>query len=160
MIRPIVTDIEYLRQKSGLVITTTYAIERLVMDLRDTMTAHNGVGLSAIQIGVPLRVAVILTPMGIASIINPRVVQVSEKMETDYEGCLSLPDTMVAVPRFYAIEIRALTEYKKPSKPHLVGLKGSVARIVQHEMDHMDGKLIIDYLKSAGESPIQPQQET
>lgn len=116
----------------------------LAFKLADTMIARGGVGLAAPQIGIPLRVFVIKANPIIAC-FNPRIVDASEEMEDGPEGCLTYPGLQVTVPRSKAIKVR----YTQPNG-NVVTTKyiGMTARIFQHELDHLDGKLIVHFLNS------------
>ena len=133
-----------LRQRSSPVAAVDDAVRRLVDDLFETMHAAKGVGLAANQIGVARRAAVVDVgedaPPPLV-LINPRIVQASELQETAEEGCLSIPDVYGDVERPLGITLEALDRDGRPYKVELSGFK---ARAVQHEIDHLDGVLILD----------------
>ncbi len=115
--------------------------EHLVHDLIDSVPKPGGAGLSANQIGVLKRVFVFERDGGFEECINPRIISASEEMEEDLEGCLSLPGAVVNVPRHLSLEI----EYADlEGRTHHVQVEGWIARVFQHEIDHLDGKLILD----------------
>jgi peptide deformylase len=117
------------------------------------VTRDDAVGLSAPQIGINKRIIVFrnknterpsgpLNPDDCEVLINPRITQTRGEKVTATEGCLSCPEVQVEVSRFPEIKVRALdAKGKKISKRYL----DFIARVVQHEIDHLDGKLIIDY---------------
>ena len=116
---------------------------RLIQDMIDTMRAEGGVGLAANQIGVPKRIFVISQsgkPGDERVFVNP-VIRRKSGTQIGGEGCLSVPDVALKVRRARHVEYEALNQ-----KGELVRGKADdfLARIIQHEMDHLDGKLIID----------------
>jgi len=116
-------------------------IERLVRDLVDSLPQPGGAGLSANQIGVVKRVFVYESDGEVAECINPRIISSSGEMDEDYEGCLSLPGAVMPVPRHYALEL----EYTNLSgETRRMQAEGWIARVFQHEIDHLDGKLILE----------------
>jgi len=120
------------------VATVDIGIEQLVTDLRETMVAAGGLGLAAPQVGVPLRVAVV----GELTLINP-VIESGAGEATEPEGCLSLPGLIAPVSRRTQITFAATSE---AGERYSLEVFGERARAVQHELDHLDGKLFIDYL--------------
>lgn len=117
------------------------ATRALANDLVDTMTTANGIGLAAVQIGVPLRVVVAATENGPRIFINPTISKQSRKEQSGEEGCLSLPGVFGMVPRKKDIEVASIDAQ---GKPFTFKAKGLVARILQHEIDHLNGVLFID----------------
>jgi peptide deformylase len=102
-----------------------------------------GVGLAATQVGVVHRLLVYRVMQGgpLAALINPEVEWSGRETEAMEEGCLSLPGVLVEVDRPLHVRVRALNEYGEPIKIEATGLE---ARVIQHEMDHLDGVLILD----------------
>jgi len=127
-----------LRAMCARVATVDVDIQRLVIDLRDTMSAANGLGLAAPQVGVDLRVAVV----GELVLINP-VIESGAGEATEPEGCLSLPGLIAPISRHTQITFSATSE---AGERYSLEVFGEHARAVQHEVDHLDGKLFIDYL--------------
>lgn len=129
-----------LREKAKPVSDITPNILKLLDNMRDTMYASKGVGLAAPQIGVSKRVIVVDVGEGLVEMINPEIIQ-QQGVETDTEGCLSIPGVLGEVPRAGIIVIQGLNrsgdlvQYK---------VKGFMARAFQHELDHLDGILFID----------------
>lgn len=135
-----------LRQPSTPVAAVDAAVQQLVDDLLETMRAAKGVGLAANQVGVARRVAVV--DVGEEArpplvLINPRIVQASDLLETAEEGCLSIPEIFGDVERPLSVSIEALD---RDGRPYRVDLSGFKARATQHEIDHLDGILFIDHL--------------
>jgi len=136
-----------LWQKS-LPVTNFPALEDLLRDLRDTMAHLNGAGLAAPQIGVPLRVVI----FGVKSnprypgiddvpdtvLINPVLTPLSEELEEGWEGCLSVPGMRGWVPRFHKLRY---TGFDQAGRSFQRDVEGFHARVVQHEVDHLDGVL-------------------
>jgi len=117
-------------------------IDALLGDLCDTAIASAGVGLAAPQIGVGLRACVVRIDGKFVSLLNPEIIWKSEEEDIMEEGCLSLPRTTVPVPRARAIALRYRDRKWKKQERKFFDLE---ARIVQHEVDHLDGVLIVDY---------------
>jgi peptide deformylase len=136
-----------LKTRAAAVETIDEALRRLVADMFETMYAAPGIGLAAPQVGVLKRVVVIDVAEGEErrpmTLVNPEIVWRSEETETSEEGCLSIPDVYEEVTRAARVRLRWL------------GLDGEVherefgdrwAVCAQHEIDHLDGRLFIDYL--------------
>jgi peptide deformylase len=141
-----------LRQRAAPVARVDDAVRRLVDDLFETMRAARGVGLAANQVGVAQRVAVVdvgeENPPPLV-LINPRIVQVGDEVETSEEGCLSIPEIFGDVERPLAVTVEALDADGKPYRAELHGFK---ARAAQHEIDHLDGVLFLDHLSAVKRS--------
>lgn len=154
MVREIVVcGSKVLRRKCEPVTKVDREVRSLVQDLFDSLGEADGVGLAAPQIGVTRRVIVV----DISSqepehppiaLINP-VITIGEGMAIAEEGCLSIPDLYSDVPRYTSIEVEALDWEGQPFK---IQAKGFYARVLQHEIDHLEGKLFIDYI-----SPLKRQ---
>jgi peptide deformylase len=124
------------------------ALRRFMDDMVETMYAENGIGLAAIQVGVPKRVAVIdLDPGGPNSkqlyIINPRIVDASGELSTFHEGCLSVPEVWDDVKRPARLSVEYTDEH---GNKQTVSADGLFATCLQHEIDHLNGRLFIDHL--------------
>ena len=138
-----------LRQKAKPVERFDAALQRLIDDMFETMYAAPGVGLAATQVGVPLRVAVmdcsrednVRQPL---VMINPEILESEEPQEVD-EGCLSVPGVSDTLKRSHRVHARALD---RKGKPFEIEAEGLLAQCIQHEIDHLDGKLYIDRLSS------------
>jgi len=108
----------------------------------DTLQEAGGVGLSAIQVGVPLRVAVLAIDGHRLALINPHVLVRNRRRVKGVEGCLSLPGIVRKVKRPYDMIVSFMDTDGQAFQIRADGLQ---ARVIGHEMDHMDGKLIVDY---------------
>jgi peptide deformylase len=153
-IRPIIEAPDpLLRQVSSPVEEITPEIQTLIDDMFETMYAAPGIGLAAIQVGVPKRILVIdlqdpeeeggepvRRPM---VFINPEILRSSETPRPYNEGCLSVPDQYAEVDRPDAVRARWLD---RDGKVHEEEIDGMLATCLQHEMDHLEGVLFIDYL--------------
>ena len=138
-----------LRLKAKQVTKFDYELQTLVDSMFETMRDAPGVGLAAPQIGQSLRLVVVeytddedenARPKKYV-LVNPEIVKRSEEMVTDIEGCLSLPGLAGTVERHEAVTIKAKNRFGKPLK---IEAEGWLARIFQHEIDHLDGVLYID----------------
>lgn len=131
-----------LRQRSDDVAEVDDGVRELIADLFETMDAAKGVGLAANQVGVARRVAVIDADGHRIALVNPRIVS-AEGRATAEEGCLSIPDVYADVTRPERVVLEALDADGKPYRLEVGALAG---RAIQHEIDHLDGKLFVDYL--------------
>ncbi len=134
-----------LRQKARRVKSIDGPTQRLVDDMLESMHAASGAGLAAPQVGVPLRVAVIQLPEEEEIVlINPQMIRKTGEI-LGVEGCLSIPGYVADVRRAEKVRVKALDRHGKEFR-----LKGEdlLARVLQHEMDHLNGVLYIDYLDS------------
>ena len=116
----------------------------LVSDMKETMLASDGIGLAAPQINEIVRIIVISTDKIILTLINPVITAKSWKKEIDEEGCLSVPGVVGFVKRHYKVKVAAYDENGILIK---FSAKGLFARVIQHEIDHLDGVLFIDKAK-------------
>ena len=131
-----------LRQETQPIEEITDEIRTLVDDLFETMYAANGVGLAAPQVGRSERIAVVDVDDHPLVLINPEIVLVEGKQRGE-EGCLSVPDIYVDVERARRVVVRALD---RDGKPFEIDADEYLARCFQHEIDHLHGRLFIDYL--------------
>ncbi len=136
-----------LRIKAKPVKLFDAALQRLIDDMFETMYDAPGVGLAATQVAVPLRLAVMDTGNEETGpqqrvMINPEIIDPSDKEEME-EGCLSVPDYKDKVQRYARLRLKALDRHGKPYELEADGL---LAQAIQHEIDHLDGKLYIDLL--------------
>jgi len=149
MIRPILKyGDSILHDHARPVAAVTADIESLIDDMIDTMYAAPGIGLAAPQVGVPLRVCVIDLSVGkrggeLLTLINPEFVQ-REGMQLEEEGCLSVPGFNASVARPAKAVVRAKD---RTGAERVVEGTGLLARALQHELDHLDGKLFLDHLR-------------
>jgi peptide deformylase len=146
VIRPIlVVGNPVLRQKAKRISQVDKPIQRLIDDMIETMRAAPGVGLAAPQIGVPLRLAVIEVDEKVTVIINPEIVKTAGEHELD-EGCLSVPGFWGQVNRAEKVSVKALDRNGKEQR--IRDAEGLFAQALQHEIDHLDGRLYIDRMES------------
>jgi peptide deformylase len=129
-------------------------IARLVRDLIDSLPQPGGAGLSANQIGVVKRVFVYEREGEIEACINPRIITASDEVEEEVEGCLSLPGAVMPVPRHMTLELEYLD---LQGEKHLIRAEGWMARVFQHEIDHLDGRLILE--RTDRESRVEALQQ-
>jgi peptide deformylase len=137
-----------LRQKCATVEKFDEELKKLVADMADTMYAANGAGLAAIQVGVPIRLFIIEPEVAgrpatdpVVTFINPELVMISEEAQTGDEGCLSFPGIFATVKRGMRAKVRAFDLDGNVFEMEGDGLFG---RALQHESDHLIGKLLID----------------
>ena len=148
-IRKILTEPDkFLRQVSESVLKVTDEERRLMDDMLETMYDANGIGLAAIQVGVPKRILVI--DLGKKEnknmplfFVNPKKKKKNEKLATYEEGCLSVPDQFAEIDRPNKCTVEYL-DYN--GKKKVLDADGLLATCLQHEMDHLEGILFIDYL--------------
>jgi peptide deformylase len=115
--------------------------EDFIRDMIETMREKDGVGLAATQVNVAKRVVVVTDLEDTYVLVNPVVVAVSERAVRDKEGCLSLPGYQAEVRRYEKIIVRALDEHREEFELKADGL---LARVLQHEIDHLNGIMYID----------------
>lgn len=147
MIKPVLTLPDTrLRQKSEDATAFDKSLTDLVTDLVATLEAQTnppGLGLSAVQIGVAKRVFVARIRNRIKHFVNPKILKFSKKEIAFLEGCLSVPDLYGHVVRPAEIDLQARDKHGKTFQNHHRGL---AARIIQHEIDHLEGTLFIDHI--------------
>lgn len=135
-----------LREKAAEVEAVDDELRRLAQDMFDTMYAAEGVGLAAPQVGLLTRLIVVdpreegVEPV---ALVNPRVVETSKERDRAEEGCLSIPGVRDVVERATTAVVEALTLDGEPVRLEADGL---LARVLQHEVDHLDGILFFDRL--------------
>lgn len=147
-----------LRERAEPVERVDDELRQLLDDMLETMYDAPGVGLAANQIGIARRFVVVdaskdrhaedddeAPRRNPICLINPEIVRFGDRMRTYEEGCLSLPDVLVEVERPSEITVRYVDRDGNPQELEADGL---LATVIQHEVDHLDGKLIIDYLSS------------
>lgn len=132
-----------LRKKTKRVKEITSEIKSLVQDLAETMlnSEQEAVGLAAPQIGVSKRIFAVKTEKGPLIFINPKITKKSKETEIAEEGCLSLPEIWLNIKRPQSIEMEAIDINGKKIQTKAEGI---FARILQHEIDHLNGVLIVD----------------
>ena len=156
-IRKILTEPDpFLRQKSKKVEKVDNEIKLLMNDMLETMYDAPGIGLAAIQVGTPLRVIVIdLAKEGEKKeplyFVNPEIITKSDQDATYEEGCLSVPNQFAEVDRPDKCQVNFL-DYN--GNPKIIKAEGLLATCIQHEMDHLEGILFIDYLSKLKKNMI------
>ncbi len=126
------------------------SVQKLIDDMFDTLAEYQGIGLAAPQVHESLRLFVAGTdredePLPKMVFINPELTPLTETMEEDWEGCLSIPDVRGRVARVQEVRVCALDREGKTVDMTAHGLP---ARVVQHEIDHLNGILFLDRMKS------------
>jgi peptide deformylase len=132
-----------LREETKVVTAITDDIRRLIDDMFETMYAARGIGLAAPQIGRSERLCVIDVDEEPMVLINPEILESSKASEKAEEGCLSIPDIYGDVERPAAVRVRAMDAEGNVFEREATGL---LARCMQHEIDHLHGKMFIDYM--------------
>lgn len=134
-----------LRKIAAPVPAVTAEVQKFVRDMADTMYAAPGIGLAATQVNVHKRVIVIdasETRNELRVFINPEILMAEGEAECE-EGCLSVPGYYDKVKRAAKITVRALDQHGRPFE---LTAEGMLAMCIQHEMDHLIGKIFVDYL--------------
>jgi peptide deformylase len=147
-----------LRAKTRPVTEFGPVLARLAASMIETMLAAPGIGLAAPQVGAEVRMAVVdlsvgEDPVQLHILINPEIVR-REGLETDVEGCLSLPGISDKVDRPTAITVRAVDLSGQPLE---LAAEGWLARAVCHEVDHLDGILFTDHLRGLRRERVRRQ---
>lgn len=170
-LRKIVTLPEpVLRRKARPVTTFDKNLHTLIEDMVETMREAPGVGLAAPQIGLSERLIVIEyyekpedeeqeeAPKKVWAVLNPEIVKASEEMVMGVEGCLSIPNLVGEVERHASVHVKGLNRHGKPMK---VKAEGWLARIFQHEIDHLNGIMFTDRATRVWQPPqdVEPEQE-
>lgn len=135
------------------------SISQLIDDMFETMYDANGIGLAATQVNVHLQVVVIDLSDDSSEplvLINPRYEVIEEQLEEMQEGCLSVPGFYDSVERPRRIAVTSLDRHGKPQNFEAEGL---LAVCIQHELDHLDGKLFVDYLSKLKRQRIRSKLE-
>jgi peptide deformylase len=135
---------ELLRRKAHSVNNLTPNILKLLDNMKDTMYYYQGVGLAAPQIGVSKRVIVVDVGEGPIEVVNPVIVE-SEGLDEDTEGCLSVPGIAGEVPRYTVVTVTGLDRQGQEVRQRA---EGFLARVFQHEIDHLEGILFTDKAKN------------
>ena len=130
------------------------SMQKLIDDMIETMKEYDGVGLAADQVHESLQLAVLEVAenprypdkpkVPLTVLVNPRITPLSEEMEDDWEGCLSIPDLRGVVPRYKSVRVQAYDRYGQPLD--FVALDFH-ARVIQHEFDHLNGKVYLDRMR-------------
>lgn len=121
------------------------ALLSLVEAMKKTLeSSKSGIGLAAPQVGQSIRLCVVERDGAYEALINPKIISRSKKNSLFEEGCLSFPGLFYAIERPEKVKVRYLNE---KGEKVTIKAEGILARLLQHEVDHLDGKLFIDYLK-------------
>jgi len=151
-----------LRQKAIKVRAAEPGLRKLAADMHETMLAAPGVGLAAPQVGINRRLIVVHVPENYIeegdpattlTLLNPEIVKAHGRV-AGIEGCLSIPGWIGEVPRAEAITVKAMDLDNKPVR---LKVRDFVARVLQHEIDHLDGILFVDRVED--KSTLQPVPE-
>lgn len=150
-VRPVVVwPDERLRQPSVAITAIDDSVRELYQDLVDSMYAENGLGIAALQIGDPRRMFIVEPKLaGLTetdkpvAFINPEIVVVSDEQQDSEEGCLSFPDIYIKVKRPMRAKVRAMGLDGKTFEMEGEAL---MARCMLHELDHLTGKLLVDFV--------------
>jgi peptide deformylase len=153
-----------LRQVSQPILQIDADVQTLIEHLMATLNASNGVGIAAPQVGLLQRLVIVASrpnpryphapEMEPTVMINPCILNHTQEKEKGWEGCLSVPGLRGWVPRYKAIEVEYTTTIGEVNRQWL---KDFVARIFQHELDHLDGLVFLDRLES--EQDLIPEQD-
>ena len=138
-------------------------LQTLVDDMVETMRVAPGVGLAAPQVDVPLRVIVVefgdeedeSVPLKLFIVVNPEITRFSKEQVTGTEGCLSIPDFVGDVDRSVSVVVKGMNRRGQPLR---IKSSGWLARIFQHEVDHINGVLFIDRTESVWKLEGEPAQ--
>jgi peptide deformylase len=131
-----------------------HGVQRLIDDMVETMHEYDGVGLAAPQVHVSLRLAVIEVPaddersreaIPLMVLVNPQTVVLEGGDADGWEGCLSIPDLRGVVPRARRLRLSALDRH---GRPYALEAADFFARVIQHECDHLDGRVYLDRMAS------------
>jgi len=158
--RPILTAPDpRLKEVAKDVVKVDGDIKKLADDMLETMYAAEGIGLAATQIGVALRVVVIDVSDAhdeLRVFINPEIIWSSDEREVHEEGCLSVPGIYDEVERAEKVRVRALNE---KGETYEVDCEGLLAVCIQHEMDHLMGKVFVEYLSPLKQTRIKSKMK-
>ncbi len=149
---------EHLRQRSNKVGSVSTAIKQVIQDMKDATLDWEksrdhevGVALAAVQIDKLERIIIVRNnpddkkDTGFSVFINPEITKFEGAKTSDFEGCLSVPDIYGKVPRYSKVRVKALDANGKIVK---VTAEGFLARVFQHEIDHLNGKVFINHIKN------------
>lgn len=153
---------KHLREHSKKIGVITDEVRKIINDMisaaidwENSRPHEVGVALAAIQINRPLKIIIVRNDFdnkedkSFSVFINPQIVKLEGKVEEDFEGCLSVSDIYGRVPRYSKIRMRALDELGEPVR---VRAEGFLARVLQHEIDHLNGKVFIDHIEDKPEA--------
>lgn len=152
-----------LRKKARKVTDFGAELQTLIDDMVETMREAPGVGLAAPQVNVPLQVIVVEfgdeedenVPPKLYVVVNPEIVKPSKETVTGIEGCLSIPGLVGEVERSVSLTVRGQNRFGQPMK---IKAHGWLARIFQHEIDHLNGVLFTDLATSVFKPEEEPEE--
>jgi peptide deformylase len=150
-----------LRQECQLIEVFDAKLSKLLDDLAESMYAHQGLGLAAPQIGEAVKVAVVDVDQRdgasrLIELVNPEIVDFSKELFDYEEGCLSFPDECELVTRPLRITIKAQDRLGAPFE---ITAEGLLSTAMQHEIDHLNGKLFIDYISRLKRSMVERRMQ-
>ncbi len=151
MILEIGKDLEFLRKQSQPVEEFNDELKALVLNMRETMRAFKGVGLAAPQVKILKRIIIVKIARNDLLMINPIMVSFKKKETSLGEGCLSVPNQYLGIKRWAEVKVNFLDINGQKKE---ITLKGLAARIFQHELDHLNGILIIDRVEKSFKNEI------
>jgi peptide deformylase len=141
-------------------------VQRLIDDMLETMDDHDGAGLAAPQVHVSRRLVVYgvesnprypdAEAVPLTVLVNPTISPLTKEEDEDWEGCLSVPDLRGLVPRCTRVRVEA---WGRDGRPLRFTAEGFHARVVQHECDHLDGKVYLDRMRSTASLSFLPEFE-
>ncbi|WP_027947653.1 peptide deformylase [Litchfieldella anticariensis] len=150
---------ERLRTKAAPVENVDDEVRQLVDDMLETMYEAQGIGLAATQVDVHRRVIVMDVSEDRSSplvLINPEYHPIGDERESMQEGCLSIPEYYAEVPRALRVHLKALD---RDGKPYELEADGLLAHCIQHEHDHLEGILFVDYLSPLKRDRVRKKME-
>ena len=131
-----------LTEKANEITEFDQSLKRLIEEMHEAMQRDHGIGLAAPQVGIPKRLFIIdIDDEPLRVFINPHIVASSQETTELEEGCLSFPGLYFTVVRPLAVDIEAVDMHGKPFR---ISADGLLARVIQHEYDHLDGILFVD----------------
>lgn len=143
-----------LKKNSKRLRKVTEDTKQLLLDMAETMSSAYGLGLAAPQVGVPQRLITVSTGEKPYLLVNPRIVK-REGEELADEGCLSFPGMVATIKRSLWVKVKGLNEEGKRVE---VEVEGLLARVFQHEVDHLNGILIIDLAEPGTFRPLEKEE--
>lgn len=152
-----------LRRKARKVTDFGQELQTIIDDMIETMRAAPGVGLAAPQVNLPVRVIVVefredeekKDPPKLYVVVNPEIIRSSGETVIGTEGCLSIPNLVGNVERAEEVTVKGLNRRGQPTK---IKAKGWLARVFQHEIDHLDGILFVDRTEEVWQPEESPAQ--
>ncbi len=148
-----------LRKRAAAVETVDDEVRQLVDDMIETMYDASGIGLAATQVDIHRRVVVMDVSDNKSSplvLINPEITPIGDEREPMQEGCLSIPEFYADIPRALKVHLEALG---RDGRPYELEAEGLLAHCIQHEHDHLEGILFVDYLSALKRDRIQKKMQ-